>query len=497
MKEFFRIPLTFFVCFSLLIISGMVFTVLAQEQIISFSDLPHIEGIWEGRLKVPGGELRIVLNISKTSKGIFAVTMDSPDQGVTGIPVEEIVFEDRHLQLEIKSIGGSFEANFSEDFLTLEGQWKQSGASLPLVLQKVAHPTTVSRPQEPEKPYPYIEEEISYTNDQAGITLAGTLTLPDREGTFPAVILISGSGGQDRNETVFGHKPFLVLADYLTRKGIAVLRSDDRGVGESTGDFSQATSEDFASDVLAGISYLKTRKEINPQLIGLIGHSEGGIIAPMVATQSSDVVFIILMAGPGLTGEEILYLQSDLISRAAGKSEEKITRDHRVNQKVYSLIKEEENQKIAEEKIYQVFKEYFTRLSEEEKSMIGDPEIYINAQLQSLLSPWFRYFLTYDPRPALRKLTCPVLAIIGEKDLQVPPEENLNAIKDALTAGGNKDFLVKELPNLNHLFQTAQTGSPDEYAKIEETISPVALNIMGKWILEQVESIKEKAKLNK
>ena len=279
-----------------------------------------------------------------------------------------------------------------------------------------------------------------------------------------------------------------MLADYLTRQGIAVLRVDDRGVAESTGDFSKATSEDFASDVLAGIEYLKTRKEVNHEQIGLIGHSEGGLIAPMVATQSPDVAFIVLMAGPGLPGEDILYMQNELISQATGMSEEEMALNRFYNKRIYFLVKEEEDKEILEENLTRLLKEYFAELSEEEKNKLGDPETFINSQIQSALSPWFKFFLTYDPRPALSKVTCPVLAINGEKDLQVPPEENLKAIKEALAAGGNKDFMIKQLAELNHIFQTAQTGAPDEYARIEETISPAALELIGSWILEKTEN---------
>src|SRR5665648_483941 len=336
-----------------------------------------------------------------------------------------------------------------------------------------------------KKPYTYIEEEAIYENKEAGITLAGTLTLPSGNGPFPAVLLITGSGPQDRNETIYNHSPFLVLADYLTRQDIAVLRVDDRGVGESTGDFSQATSEDFASDVLAGVEYLKTCKEIDPKKIGLIGHSEGGIIAPMVAVKSPDVAFIVLMAGTGLTGEEILYLQGALISRAMGVSEEDIIKNRQFNDKIFSVLKEEEDSEIAEKRLRQMFMEDWEKMSDEKKEQIGDPEVFLKAQLQSLLSPWLKFFLTYDPKPTLSKVKCPVLAINGEKDLQVPPKENLRAIEDALKTGGNQNYTIKELPGLNHLFQTAQTGVPAEYVKIEETISPEVLKIISDWILEQ------------
>jgi len=481
-KKIYRILFSILVCFTLIIIGSTFFIVSAQEQVTS---TPGIEGIWEGKLKVPGTELRIVFKISKNSDGTLTATLDSPDQGATDIPMEEVIFKDNTLRLEVKSVGGVFEGKVSEDFLVIEGELKQSGQTLHLTVKRVDKAVEILRPQEPKKPYPYIERQVEYTNLKAGVKLVGTLTLPSDKGPFPAVLLITGSGPKDRNETVFGHRPFLVLADYLTRQGIAVLRVDDRGVGESTGDFSQATSEDFASDVLAGIEYLKTRKEINPEQIGLIGHSEGGLIAPMVAVKSPDVAFIVLMAGTGLTGEEILYLQGALISRAMGVSEEDIAKNRQFNEKIFSLIKEEKDEKTIEEKLRQMFMADWAELNEEEKKAIGDPEVYLKAQLQSLLSPWLKFFLTYDPKPTLSKVKCPVLAINGEKDLQVPPKENLSAIEEALVAGGNKNFTVEELPGLNHLFQTAQTGVPSEYAKIEETISPIALKIIGDWILEQ------------
>ena len=485
MKRIYKIVFGSLICLALIMASSVSMIGFTQQQnIFGIS----IEGIWEGKLKVPGTELTIVFNISKNPDGTLTSTMDSPDQGVTGIPVEEVIFKDNTLRLEVKSVGGVYEGKVSEDFLIIEGEWKQSGQTLPLILKRVDKAVEILRPQVPKKPYPYIEKKVAHTNLKAGVKLVGTLTLPSEKGVFPAVLLITGSGPQDRNETIYNHRPFLVLADYLTRQGIAVLRVDDRGVGESTGDFSQATSVDFASDVLAGVEYLKTRKEINPEQIGLIGHSEGGLIAPMVAVKSPDVSFIVLMAGTGLTGEEILYLQGALISRAMGVSEEDITKKRQFNEKIFSVLKEEENSEVAEERLRQMFEEDWEKMSDEEKEQIGDPEMFLDAQLQSLLSPWLKFFLTYDPKPTLSKVKCPVLAVNGEKDLQVPPKENLSAIEEVLKAGGNQNYIVKELPDLNHLFQTAQTGVPAEYVKIEETISPVALKVVSDWILDQCES---------
>jgi fermentation-respiration switch protein FrsA (DUF1100 family) len=352
-----------------------------------------------------------------------------------------------------------------------------------------------SRPQEPKPPYPYDEQEVVYQNKKDGLQLAGTLTLPRSKGPFPAVLLITGSGQQDRNETVFDHKPFLVLADHLTRLGIAALRVDDRGVGKSTGRFIEATSEDFATDALAGVEYLKTRKEIDPRRIGLIGHSEGGLIAPLVAARSTDIAFIVMMAGPGLTGEQILYRQTALVCKSAGMSDDLIAQTRAAQDRVFAILKQEKDNVVAEKRILEeadAFREVAAKAradaTDEHKKEISIIAAAIEGQAQSKLvvSPWFRFFLTYDPRPTLMKVRCPVLAIIGEKDLQVPAEENLAAIRLALEAGGNKDHTVLALPDLNHLFQTCRTGAISEYAQIEETISPAALDTISKWILRRV-----------
>jgi fermentation-respiration switch protein FrsA (DUF1100 family) len=451
-------------------------------------NLKDIEGIWMGNLTVQGGlELRIVFNISTNPDGSINASMDSPDQGVSGIPVESVSYKNGNLNLGVKSIPGSFEGIYQENNKTIEGEWKQAGSVFPLVLNRIEKAPETHREQDPIKPYPYTEEEVVYENKEAGVKLAGTLTLPQSEGPFPAVILITGSGQQNRNEEIAGHRPFLVLSDYLTRQGIAVLRVDDRGIGGSTGNVSQDTTEDFAGDVLTGVEYLKSRKEIDPSRIGLIGHSEGGLIAPMVAVKSPDIAFIVLMAAPGVTGEEILYMQSDRIARAEGASNETIAQNEALMRRMYSVVKEEKNNTAVEEELREILRTEIANASEQKTESSGHSEAVIDAQVTALTSPWMRFFLTYDPRPTLMKVKCPVLAITGEKDLQVPPEENLRAIDDALKAGGNKDYIVKELPGLNHLFQTAKTGSPSEYAKIEETISPDALEIIGNWILEHTQ----------
>ncbi|MCK9526126.1 MAG: alpha/beta fold hydrolase [Limnochordia bacterium] len=445
---------------------------------------PDLTGTWAGILDIPGAELEMIFHI--VSEGdVWSGTLDVPAQGAVGIPITEVRLEDAVVIFDVSLIAGIYSGSFSLDGTSLEGIWEQNGMQIPLVMQKtlpeLAGP---NRPQEPQAPYPYSEVEVRYPNQEAGIELAGTLTVPAGDGVFPVVLLISGSGPQDRNEELMGHKPFLVLADYLTRRGIAVLRVDDRGVGESTGDFASATTLDFADDVLAGVAYLKTRPEIDPARIGLIGHSEGGLVAPLAAKASSDVAFIVLMAGPGVNGEEIAYLQAALLLQAAGARQEVIDQQKAMQEALFTIAKTEKDPDKAAEELRAVILAPYAGLSEEELASFGDIEGAIMAQTQQLLSPWYQFFMTYDPLPTLKEITCPVLAINGSKDMQVPTEPNLTLIEKALEEGGNADYTVLELAGLNHLFQTAETGSPEEYYLIEETMSPAALEVMGDWLLQ-------------
>jgi len=460
---------------STILIFILTFTVKAQQ--IDFS------GIWSGKLSLPNTiKLTIVFNLQKDSTDKYSATLDSPDQGAKGIPTENVTIKEDSILIKVPAIAGSFEGKIFTDSMKIDGKWKQGGMNLDLVLYKVDKVEEVKRPQEPKEPFPYKVEDVKFENTTDNITLAGTLTMPKEDKNFPAVIMITGSGPQNRNEELLGHKPFLVIADYLTRNGFAVLRYDDRGIAKSTGDHSLATTEDFATDALIAVDYLKTRNEINHSKIGLIGHSEGGMIAPMAAVQSNDIAFIILMAGPGIPGDSILYLQGELIQRAEGTSEEEIQKSTRIQRNIFSLIKEINDDEVLKIKIEEIFREEYALLSDEEKSKMGDPEVYLQMQMKTLTSPWFKSFVKYDPIPALEKVQCPVLAINGEKDLQVPPKENLSAIENALKKGGNKNFEVKMLPGLNHLFQTSKTGAISEYGQIEETISPTALEPMLDWL---------------
>lgn len=465
---------------------------LAQSNFISAQedqkkDEKQFTNLWEGKLKISTAALRIVLKTFNNPDGTPGAYMVSPDQGANNIPVTMITITEDSLKFAVESIGAFYSGKINKDSALVRGIFKQGALTLPLLFKKVEKLTEVKRPQEPKKPYPYNNEEVTFENKSANITLAGSLTYPEGEGKYPAVVLVTGSGPQDRDETLAGginHKPFLVLSDYLTRNGIAVLRFDDRGIAKSKGNYAAATTEDFATDAQAAVEYLKARKEIDPKKIGIAGHSEGGLIAPIVAVNSSDVSYIVLLAGPGLPGKDILLLQAKLISKAEGEKTEMVDKSSQLNEKIYDAVLSEENNTVAEKKIRALYDDFYNSLNAEEKKDADSRKQIIEQGIKQLTKPWFRFFMKFDPRPTLENVTVPVLALNGEKDLQVPPKENLVEIEKALKTGGNKNFKTVLLPNLNHLFQNCTTGSPTEYGTIEETFSPDALKIIKDWILE-------------
>lgn len=340
-----------------------------------------------------------------------------------------------------------------------------------------------NRPQEPKPPFPYVVEEVSYGNSE--IVLSGTLTLPLTPGPFPALILIHGSSPLDRDETLLGHKPFLVLADHFTRQGIAVLRFDKRGVGKSTGIFDTATIEDFCDDVAEGVEYLKSRPEIIRNQIGLVGHSEGGIVAPMLAAKSNDVAFIVLMAGTGVSGEEILCEQGRLLHHLNGVDEEMIAIDIEVRKIFTGIVKKETNRDAAKNQIHDVLAQFLSGLTENQKTWVKAHSIVNEEFIKRFNSPWGYFYFSYEPSTALRHLTKPILVLNGERDLVVSSKQNFPFIDEALKKAGNKDYTIIELPKLNHGFQTCQIGSWEEYEQTEETIAPSALTIMTDWIVER------------
>ncbi len=439
----------------------------------------ELAGAWSGALSVPGATLRLVFHLEESADG-WTATMDSPDQGARGIPGGAVNVTADSLTLAVPSIGGSYRARIAGD--SLKGEWSQGGQSFPLDLVRGAEggvaPAPPPRPQHPEPPFPYEVEEVRYPNPTSGFELAGTLTRPQGDGPFPAVLLITGSGPQDRDEEVMGHKVFLVWADALTRRGIAVLRVDDRGVGGSTGDFAQATSADFATDVEAGLAFLRAHPAVDAGAVGLVGHSEGGLIAPMVAARDPDVAFVVLLAGPGIDGTEVLVGQTAAMQRAIGVPEEQIEANGRAIRQVAEVVGTTPRDEWPAKVRAALMTSMPPGVSPEQAAAAIDP------QVATFTSPWMAYFLTYDPRPALEALEVPVLALNGALDVQVLPEPNLAALRAALAH--NRHAAIEELPALNHLFQPAETGQPDEYSQIEMTVAPAALTRVADWILAVV-----------
>jgi len=444
----------------------------AQAAAPARAPAPALEGAWVGTLQPAGGQLRVVVKLQRRAAG-WAATFDSPDQHAEGIPIDTVVFDANELTLRSAAIQASFKGRLKGD--SLVGTFVQRGAELPLTLTRTSTPPTTSRrPQEPVPPFPYDEVALVVDNPSGKDRLACTLTKPRGAGPFAAVVLITGSGPQNRDEALAGHKPFLVLADALARHAIAALRCDDRGTGQSTGDYATATTFDFVGDVLAEVAALRMRADISPARLGLVGHSEGAIIAPIAAVRSSDVKFVVLLATPAVPGRETLELQSAALGKAKGATDAQLAEAAAIQREVYAILETEKDGPAAAKKL----RERYAALPESERQEIG-PAV-ADAQIKQVTAPWFRTFLTLDPRVFLRQLAVPVLALQGERDLQVLPGANLPELRKALR--DKPDVTIRELPGLNHLLQACQTGLPDEYARIDETLSPVVLSLVVDWI---------------
>lgn len=457
-----------------LLIAGLAFAAPA----LASADTPA--GHWEGAIELPGQALTVKVDLAGAD-GAWTGTIDIPQQGAAGLKLAGVRAVGDSLCFAIDGVPGAPTFRGVRGDGGVRGDFSQNGMVFPFHLGREAV-VPPARPQEPQPPYPYRSEEVAYASGD--VHLAATLTLPEGDGPFPAAVLLTGSGPENRDEEIFGHKPFLVLADDLTRHGIAVLRADDRGVGGSAGSPATATTSDFADNALAGIRYLRTRPEIARDRIGLIGHSEGGLIAPLAATRAPDrVAYIVMLAGLGVPLDEVIVRQSELILRASGADSATVAHRSGDTALAMALLKAGADSVTIR-----------ARLAESARAQAaasGQPldeaqlAAVLDAQLPELVSPWFRYGVTLDPAALLRRITCPVLALNGSLDLQVDPRQNLTAIAEALKEGGNDDATTVELPGLNHLFQTASTGVPTEYASIEETFSPEALTLIHDWILER------------
>lgn len=440
-----------------------------------FAQTPAIEGSWEGALKTPTGmSLRLRIHIAANPDGTLKGTMDSVDQGAFGTPIDSVTYREGVLRWTIERVRATYEGRFAAGGGELTGTFTQ-GVAMELNLKRMSAAAAKGplRPQEPKPPFPYRVTEVTFPSKAEGVQLAGTLTIPaDKPGARPAVALVSGSGPQDRDETIMGHKPFWVLADALSRAGIAVLRYDDRGVGKSTGDFSSSTSTDFSDDAEAALEFLRIQPGIDPKSIGLIGHSEGGMIAPMVAARRDDVAFLILLAGTAVPGADVMLAQGEAIGKAMGAPEPALVQQRQMQQSLFDAVRTTPDPEALRQKV--------------EQALAMLPEAQRAAQVRQITGPWMRFFITYDPAPVLRRVRCPVLALFGGKDLQVLASQNAPVLEQALRAGGNERVEVAVLEGLNHLFQPARTGSPQEYGSIETTIDEKALAKILGWIKAEV-----------
>ena len=435
-----------------------------------------LDGVWRALVTRNGVDLRLLLRITTDKHGSI-ITLDSPDLGATNLPV--LFSQDSQtVRFSVPASGARFEGTVSNDGATLNGIWTLPGqpeVTITFSRTTVAADTPPrSRPQTPRAPFPYREEEVRFSNSTAeGVTLAGTLTLPAGAGPFPAAVLLTGSGPQDRDETIQGHKPFAVLADHLARNGVAVLRYDDRGIGRSTGDFAAATSADFATDANAAVAFLRKRAEVDPKAIGFIGHSEGGMVASIAAVDNHDVGFLILLAGPGTNLMQLLLTQQRLLGMSQGLSEEDTDRAEPVLANIYASVAKSVDAEDARARVRAL-------LTADTLAVLRIPEARRELLAQQLGSNWFRYFLQVDPPAFLSRIQVPVLALNGTLDLQVPADANLAAIRMALITA--PDITIRKLEGLNHMFQTARSGAIGEYDDIQETFAPIALRVVAEWI---------------
>ncbi|MEM7050158.1 MAG: alpha/beta fold hydrolase [Acidobacteriota bacterium] len=439
------------------------------------------EGNWKGTLDLGQVQLRLGLEVGAKDDGALMATLDSIDQGAK-MPVDEITFEDRKLSFTIRAINGSYNGTLNADGSAFEGTWNQ-GRELELTFFRIEEAISLVRPQHPEPPFPYQAEDVTFRNQADDVELAGTLLTPPGEGPFPAVVFVSGSGAQDRDEQLMGHKPFLVIADHLARHGIASLRYDDRGVGGSSGSHMGSTVIDFAEDAAAGVAFLAQQPSIDRGAVGIVGHSEGGLSGPIVATQSEELDFLVLLAPPGEALDKLLVRQTGDALRLSGVSPDLIERVTATQPEDLALVKDESlDREALMAKMRERSEEQLATLSEADLAALGITDDAIEIGIRQTSTPWFRSLMRQDPAVYLEQLELPVLALFGEKDVQVAAQVNAEIFEKTLTKAGNQDFQIEILKDLNHLFQHAETGAVAEYGTIEETFAPHALEQISDWI---------------
>lgn len=443
-----------------------------------------LDGHWQGALSVgPGVSLRLVLHITARADGTLAATLDSPDQGAKDIPVTSVTLgADGAVRVELARLSAVFEGRPAANGGEIDGHWKQGPNALPLQFRRLASAPAASRPQEPKPPYPYTEQQMSFPGGSKDVTLAGTVTMPAGGGPFLAVVLLTGTGPQDRDATMWGHRPFLVLADHLARQGIAVLRFDDRGVARSTGNFATATYEDFAADARAAVTFLKAQPGVDPRRVGLCGHSEGGLHAMIVAAEDEDVAFVVTLAGMAVPLEQLLLRQRQDFLAANGMASTANPQGRKLSEEMYAILRERGASDETRAELRARLRQIADFYPADRRDELGFSASGIEQLVATMTSPWFVKLLAFDPATALARVRCPVLALNGEKDVQVAARDNLEAIRASLAAAGNTAVTIHALPGLNHLFQHSTTGLPAEYGIIEETMSPAVLALVSDWI---------------
>lgn len=443
---------------------------LATPCVLLAQSAPSPAGNWEGLVSVGDAKVRLIFHISALPDGTLKGAMDSPDQGAFGLAASSITCKDGSVAISIGQAGIRFEGRF-EGSDRIVGTLSQGPHSDPLILSRQAsgQPALAKRPQDPVPPFPYREIEVSYPGGSPDVTLAATLTIPPGSGPFPTVLLLTGSGKQDRDEAILGHHPFRVLADHLARNGIAVLRADDRGMGGSSAGSPDATTDDFGADAVAGLRFLQKRSEVDPARLGLLGHSEGGYSALCAIRQGAHPAFLVFLAGPAQSGGDLIVSQVEALVRASGAPAEAARMAASQQSEIIRLLKTTPDAE-RKDKIQQ----YLTGL--------GMPMERAKTQSASLCSPWYRFFIGFDPTPVLHSLQIPVLALFGERDTQVPAQANRTALEEALKGHVPTGTAIHVLPSLNHLFQECTTGLPTEYGGIQQTISPKALETISSWV---------------
>ena len=446
---------------------------------------------WSGILNAGGQKIELRLNLIQNADKTYTSNWDIPAQKVKGLASSKTELLNNQLFIEIKMIGASYSGSIHSSGDNVDGTWSQSGMSFRLNLEIVKEgqeEKTILKPQTPKPPFPYNVKDFVYEGMDTKLNYGVTLTYPYGDKKFPLIILITGSGRQDRDETIFDHKPFAVIADYLTKKGYAVLRVDDRGAGKSTGDFSNSTTADFALDVEEHIRYAKNLPMIDAHQIGLLGHSEGGLIAPMVAVRNKLVSFVILLAGPGVEIGELMAMQNEMVLKSTGISQEAIHAYIPLYKNLMKTVISINNIQDANNKAIEIVKNWYTNtdknLVKATTNISSETDInkFATSISETLSTKWWKYFASYNPQIALQKLKCPVLAINGSSDIQVPADANLKAIELGLLKAGNNKLTTMKFDNLNHLFQKCTKCTVQEYGELENTIEPEVLDYIYYWL---------------